>query len=317
MNCAGLNDMGQLVSVILPTFNRSRSLHTAAKSVLDQSYRDLELIIVDDASTEDIASVAASLDDERVRYVRHDRNTGAAGARNTGLVHAKGELIAFQDSDDIWLPRKLERQVSLLEQQPPGVGAVTGSKVIYGVDERGVTGPGRISYAPAAGKWISLGEDQVRRSLLENRISLQNALFWRDCYPDPVWFETLAKANNDWEFIVRLVQHSRIYEDPDPVVFAYISADSISRRPRKKALGMLRILNKNRALYERYPKQHGEFLFNLSRPLHRAGRRQAARRVLLRSLMMRPKNFLLLFETLGRRAAEVLGKPRRSSHELQ
>lgn len=284
--------MSATVSVILPTYNRSRSLAMAARSVLDQSYRDLELIVVDDASTEDITAVVAALGDSRVRYLRHERNRGASGARNTGLGAAAGRFIAFQDSDDLWLPGKLERQVALIEGLPARVGVVTGAKVLYGCDAARNYGVGKVTYAPAAGRWLRTDEDQVRRFLLENRISLQNALFRRDCFPERLWFDAGAKANADWEFTIRLVQHTLIHEDPEPVVFSYISPDSVSRSPRKKVLGLLRILKKNRALYARYPAEHGSFLYLLGAALRRAGRRRIAWRCLLQSIRLRPRNML-------------------------
>ena len=294
------------VSVILPTYNRSASLAAAARSVLDQSYRDLELLLVDDASAEDIPAVAETLDDPRARYFRHDRNRGASAARNTGLAQARGRFIAFQDSDDLWLPDKLARQMALLEGLPEEVGVVIGAKILYGADAARNYGKGKVTYAPAAGRWLTLEEDQIRRFLLENRISLQNALFRRACFPGTVWFDPCAKANADWEFTIRLVQHTKVYEDPDPVVFSYISTDSISRNPRKKAMGLTRILKKNRAVYERYPNEYGIFLYSLGIALHRVGRRRAARRYLLRSVRTRPRNLLTVAERLATKGGRGL-----------
>src|SRR5437870_5691947 len=98
------------VSVILPTFNRSGSLPAAISSVLNQSITNLELIVVDDASTEDIEGLVSDIRDDRLKYIRRAVNGGAAAARNTGLAAATGDYIAFQDSDDLWLPGKLETQ---------------------------------------------------------------------------------------------------------------------------------------------------------------------------------------------------------------
>ena len=102
------------VSVILPVYNRSGSLADSMRSVLSQSYRDLELIVVDDASTEDLRPIVDSVNDPRVRYIRRERNGGASAARNTGLAAAQGRFIGFQDSDDLWLPNKLQLQMDLL-----------------------------------------------------------------------------------------------------------------------------------------------------------------------------------------------------------
>lgn len=296
----GVKYMAPKVSVILPSFNRSASLGPACRSVLDQSFRDLELIVVDDASTEDIKSLLREIDDPRIYYIRRETNGGPAAARNTGLAMAQGRFIAFQDSDDLWLPGKLERQLALLEERPSEVGAVTGGKVLYGRDRNRHYGPGRVTYAPSAGAWLRLDEDQVRRSLIECRISLQNTLFRRDCYPTSAWFDETMKANEDWEFTLRLTQNAKIYEDPEPVVFSRISSDSISRDKRKRALSFVKILLKHKELYRNYPDEYGRFLFNLGIALYSIGKKKVGLRYILRSFGLRPLNLLRMPNLLAR-----------------
>ncbi|WP_231189734.1 glycosyltransferase family 2 protein [Haladaptatus sp. DYF46] len=107
--------MAPTVSVIVPTYNRADAIPRTIESVLSQTLEELELIIVDDASQDDTADVVASYDDDRVQFVQHETNRGASAARNTGIERAEGEYIAFLDSDDVWLPTKLEKQVLTLE----------------------------------------------------------------------------------------------------------------------------------------------------------------------------------------------------------
>jgi glycosyltransferase involved in cell wall biosynthesis len=284
--------MSPTVSVVLPTFNRSTSLVAASRSVLDQSFRELELIIVDDASTEDIAAVARGLGDSRVRCVRRERNGGAGAARNTGLALARGAFIAFQDSDDLWLPGKLEKQVRLLSSLPPEVGAVTGTKVIYGRDARWNYGPGRVACSPTPDRMLRLDEDQLRRILVSNRISLQNALFRADCLPGRDWFDDLLRANVDWDFTVRLAQHAKIHMDSEPVVYSAISRDSVSLNERNKIIAMLRIYNKNKPTYRMYRREHAEMLFQIGISLFRAGRRTSGWRALGKSVGLYPRGIL-------------------------
>jgi glycosyltransferase involved in cell wall biosynthesis len=272
------------VSVILPTYNRSVSLRAASESVLSQSFRDLELIIVDDASSEDILTVVSELNDERVRYVRHVVNGGVSRARNTGLANAGGAFIAFQDSDDLWLPGKLSRQMAFFETLPEDVGVVIGSKILYGRDASRRYGPGRVTCAPPPDQPLKLDEDQVRRFLGGNRISLQNAVFRRDCFPDDIWFDPCAKANADWEFTSRLAQHTRIFEDIEPVVLAFVSGDSISTNIRKKGLGLVRILKKNKAALENYPDVHARNLIKFAGVMQRLGKKRTARRMIWAAL---------------------------------
>lgn len=104
------------VSVIVPTHNSARYLPEAIDSVLGQTYRDFEIIVVDDGSTDDTQEVLARYGDQ-IRVVRQ-RNQGSAAARNAGILAARGEFIAFLDADDLWLPQKLERQMPLFGERP-------------------------------------------------------------------------------------------------------------------------------------------------------------------------------------------------------
>jgi glycosyltransferase involved in cell wall biosynthesis len=112
-----------LVSVVIPVFNGERFLREAVQSVLDQQYAPLEIIIVDDGSTDGTATVARSLP-ATVRYL-HQPNQGPAAARNRGIEQAQGGLIAFADADDLWPPAKLELQLPSLINDP-GVEIVMG-----------------------------------------------------------------------------------------------------------------------------------------------------------------------------------------------
>jgi len=108
--------MSDLVSIIMPSYNTGRFIKETIESVLAQTYSQWELIIVDDCScdnTDDI--VSEFLLDERIRYIKNDKNSGAAVSRNRALREAKGKWIAFLDSDDIWEPEKLQRQIAFME----------------------------------------------------------------------------------------------------------------------------------------------------------------------------------------------------------
>ncbi len=114
------------VSVIITTYNREALLPRSVNSVLDQDFRDLELIIVNDCSPDDTARVLQNLSekDARIRVVTHRTNRGQTTALNSGIRAARGEYIAFLDDDDEWLPGKLSAQVDLLDRSPPEVGVV-------------------------------------------------------------------------------------------------------------------------------------------------------------------------------------------------
>lgn len=104
-----------LVSVIMPSYNTAKYIAESIESVIGQTYPYWELIIVDDCSTDDTDSVVANyLTDTRIRYLKNEKNSGAAISRNYALREAKGKWIAFLDSDDVWLPEKLETQIAFM-----------------------------------------------------------------------------------------------------------------------------------------------------------------------------------------------------------
>ena len=103
-----------MISVIIPTYNRADRLIRSVESVRKQSIKDLEIIIVDDGSTDTTKNVVKSINDKRIKYYRHKTNRGACAARNTGIMYAKGEYIAFQDSDDVWHENKIEVELKAL-----------------------------------------------------------------------------------------------------------------------------------------------------------------------------------------------------------
>jgi glycosyltransferase involved in cell wall biosynthesis len=106
------------VSVIIPTYNGKEHLGEAIQSVLDQTYQNFELLVVNDASPDDPAEVMAKFDDPRIRYIVHERNRGVDQARSTGIRSSSGEIVAFLDQDDYYHPEKLEAHVGFYEQHP-------------------------------------------------------------------------------------------------------------------------------------------------------------------------------------------------------
>ncbi len=135
-----------LVSIIMPSWNTERFIAETIQSVINQTYTNWELIIVDDCSSDNTDEVVASFKDERIKYLHNEKNSGAALTRNKALREAKGEWIAFLDSDDLWSSNKLEKQVAFMAKngyhfsytnyeeidsdgQPTGVN-VTGPKSI-------------------------------------------------------------------------------------------------------------------------------------------------------------------------------------------
>ena len=112
------------ISVIVPTYNRKNMLLSAIRSVLNQTYKDFEIIVIDDASSDGTRRAMNGIENERLRYIRHEENRGQSAAYNTGIKASEGTYIAFLNDDDEYVPNKLERQLKVLENSRPEVGLV-------------------------------------------------------------------------------------------------------------------------------------------------------------------------------------------------
>lgn len=115
-----------LISVVMPTFNRAYMIESSIASVLNQTHENLELIVVDDRSTDDTEGVVERIEDPRLRYLRNVGKRGAGAARNLGISQARGQWVGFLDSDDQWRAEKLERQILALKSNPNVDGVVCG-----------------------------------------------------------------------------------------------------------------------------------------------------------------------------------------------
>jgi len=113
-----------LVSVVIASYNRASLIARAIASVLNQKYRNLEIVIVDDGSTDNTSQVALSFNDERIKIFSHEKNKGLAASRNTGIKNSNGEFVTFLDDDDEWLPEKIQRQLEVFQGLNIAIGLV-------------------------------------------------------------------------------------------------------------------------------------------------------------------------------------------------
>lgn len=221
------------VSVILPTFNRASLLARSAGSVLAQGFDDLELIIVDDGSSEDIAGAAAALRDSRVRCV-HRPNGGVAAARNTGIREARGCYLAFQDSDDEWLPDKLARQLEMVSDGGSGCMAVCN---VLRVSRGGIRQhPGHAVPGP------TLSREQVLRYPFAYT---QSWLVPRRAVVAAGGFDESLSVWEDWDLLIRLAATLTIRLMAEPLVVSSVSHDSLTQNQERFIEAMKHILDKH------------------------------------------------------------------------
>ena len=118
-----------LVSVIMPSWNTAQYIAQSIQSVINQTYTKWELIIVDDCSTDNTDEVVEGFKDKRIKYLKNEVNSGAALTRNRAMREARGEWIAFLDSDDLWRPTKLEHQISFMKKNGYGLSFTEYEKI--------------------------------------------------------------------------------------------------------------------------------------------------------------------------------------------
>ena len=204
------------VTVIIPTYNRAPLLVRAIQSVLAQDWTDFEVLVVDDASTDDTTFAIERIGDPRIRLIRQDRNQGVAAARNRGMREARGRFIAFLDSDDEWLPTKLSRQLECFEAAGEDVGLIyTGVESVHGDGRRQVA--------------CSRARGDVYRAMLEANLihgGGSNVMIRREVIAAAGFFDEHLAAIEDYDYWLRVTRFFRVdvvaepliryYDDPEP-----------------------------------------------------------------------------------------------------
>jgi glycosyltransferase involved in cell wall biosynthesis len=230
------------VSVIMPTRNRAALLARSIDSVLAQTFRDFELIVVNDASTDQTRELLAGIADPRLRVLHREQNRGAAAARNAGIAIARGEFLAFQDDDDYWLAQKLEKQVQALQAAPPEVGWCLGGYIVLDGPKCFYAGGER--YFKAMDYRCGLGPTGPDWSL----VATPNWLLRRSALERSGLFDERLRSWDDWELGLRLDQVTRrIYVDQP--LFVQHRGGGMMRAELARASDMRIIMAKHGSLW--------------------------------------------------------------------
>lgn len=236
MKLITMRDEKPKISVILPTHNRARLLGKAVQSVLNQTYQNFELIIVDDGSKDNTKKAMQEFTDPRIKYVVHQQNRGAAAARNTGIKCAKGKYIAFQDSDDEWSPNKLELQMEIFNKLPYNVD------IIY-TDMLRIKESGKTEYwhSPTVTSKSLINPTTLDYQVIN--IGIQSTLIKKHCFDEVGLFDENFKKYIDLELFLRLIQRYHFYHIKKPLV-KYYATEGISSDNKLEAIAREQLLNK-------------------------------------------------------------------------
>ncbi len=211
-----------MVSVVITSYNYGRYLALCVGSALGQTYRNIEVIIVDDGSTDDTGEVARKfLSDPRVRYIRQ-KNAGQANAKNSGIRAATGEFIAFLDSDDFWETNKLEKQMPLFSD--PRVGVVY-SRARY-IDGKGVP----IDLTLAGEHLLPRSGRVTEHLFFDNFVPFSSAVVRRECVGKAGIFDESIKMGIDWDLWLRIsVNYTFAYVDEPLLAYRVGHSGQMSR----------------------------------------------------------------------------------------
>jgi glycosyltransferase involved in cell wall biosynthesis len=208
------------VSIILPTYNRAHIIEKAIQSVLNQTYQDFEIIIIDDGSKDDTKKIIRGFQekDNRIKYIRFEENKGAAAARNAGIKMSKGEYITFQDSDDEWVIDKLEKQMKIIETSSENIVVYCGFWRIDG-DEK--------TYIPDIK--ISNREGNIHKELLKgNFVDTPSILLPKKNLEKIGMFDENLSRLQDWDLVIRLSRYYNFILIDEPLYISHILPDGIS-----------------------------------------------------------------------------------------
>src|SRR5690606_1321872 len=188
------------VSVVMPVFNRADLVGTALESLCAQTYREFEVVVVDDGSTDNTCEIVRSFDDARIRLLVTGADRGQPAARKTGVTAARGEIVAYLDSDNWVDPEWLETLVGAFALLPDADAVYTAQTVYYGASSK----PSMVRFGP------------LNRALLQHRNYIDMGAFAhrRAVHAAVGGFNEDLKRGVDWDFILRIVETRRVYSVP-------------------------------------------------------------------------------------------------------
>lgn len=216
------------VDVIIPSYNRAKTIGRAIESVLNQTYPYVNVVVVDDGSSDNTEQIVKSYSDPRVKFFRHPKNRGACAARNTGIDNSTGEFIAFLDSDDAWFPEKIEKQLAFLQENNGEITFCSYLRV-----EKNIT-----CLYPARHYTGDLHSQLLQGNFLSNGVILAK----RESF-DQHFDEALPRMQ-DWDIMLRLSKTHNIIHQHEPLAYYYVQEDSITMNHNKLKTALDMLYNK-------------------------------------------------------------------------
>ncbi len=290
-----------LVSVIIPTHNRPEHLRRALLSVVNQTYSEVEIIVVDDASSQDLKGMVKELSNPCVTFIRHQTNRGASAARNTGLNAAQGKYINFLDDDDELMPSKIEKQIALLEGTHNDAGMIY-SGYCYGLERTG-----EIIHRSMP----THSGDVFVRFLHSNFIVMHAALVRRECVEKVGGLDESLPGCQDWDLWLRVSREFKCANLEEVLATVWVHGWQITSDLERKIRSREMIRGKYAKELANHPSIHAFHLSRLGKLYFLAGNKKRARAYLWQAYKLSPGQVKQLLHL-----AFSLAAPRRYSEFL-
>jgi glycosyltransferase involved in cell wall biosynthesis len=281
------NSSNVIISVVLPTFNRAGFISRSISSVLFQSMREIELIIVDDCSTDNTTEVVNKFNDQRIKYIKLDKNVGGAEARNIGARLATGDYLAFQDSDDEWTCLKLSKSLQIFDTKEDVDCIFTSLVQLCGA--RSVTLPRAFS--------LDYLDNFYEYLLTRNVVDTPTFMVKRSLFFEVGGFDSSMPRYQDWDLVLRMSRVAKFDFINEPLLISYCTEGSISENKIANRDALQKIYNKHREAIDNNCKLNSLWLSNIGDSLISTGD-IAGRRYLFKALRYSPFNINILTKAL-------------------
>lgn len=277
------------VSVIIPTYNRSHLLPRAIDSVLSQTFTNFELIIIDDGSTDGTKEVVSKYQkkDNRIKYIKHEINMGGNKARNTGIKSSRGDYISFLDSDDEWLPNKLEKQLNIFKKSKnQNLGFVYCRDISIKNNKK--------SYNKN-----QIYSGNILKNLLADNFICgggSSNLIKKECFDNCELFDETEElrigGSQEYEMFIRIAKCYEFDFVDEFLIKYYIHDNSITQKTKifERCQAKLYVLNKHKELFIKLPKVYSSKLRYFGNRYMLLNNKKKARKYFLKSIKTYPLN---------------------------
>ena len=280
------------VSVIMPTYNRAEFLRSAIESVLKQTFKDLEIIVSDDKSTDHTRELVKSFKDRRIKYMLNNSKRGPSATRNTAILASEGEYIAFLDDDDEWLPDKLQRQVEVLDKSPSNVCGVYSNR--FFIEKK-------------TGKIISVipKTEEVKGNLLyqlaiKSPIHTSTVVIRKLCLDEIGLFDETISYMEDRDMWIRLSMNWEFEYISSPLIKAHVhDHGNLSQNLEGQTAGREILLERYRHLFKKNKESWGKLYVILGAQYCQLKKMKKGRKNIIKGIKIYPLNTIAYLHLLS------------------